>query len=60
LPQNLGKLNLRVTDDYIIGFKRAQLAFLHQIVYDPLQRKQVPLNPIPDDVDQDQLKFAGQ
>jgi len=60
LPQNLGKLNLRVTDDYIIGFKRAHLAFLHQIVYDPIQRKQVPLNPLPDDVDHELLKFSGQ
>jgi exonuclease 1 len=60
LPQNLGKLNLRVTDDYIQGFKRAQLAFLHQIVYDPLQRRQVPLNPYPDDVNHEEMKFAGQ
>ncbi|CAF4707861.1 unnamed protein product [Rotaria sp. Silwood1] len=60
LPQNLGKLNLRVTDEYIIGFKRAHLAFLYQIVYDPIQRKQVPLNPLPDDIDHDQLKYAGQ
>ncbi|CAF1429768.1 unnamed protein product [Adineta ricciae] len=60
LPQNLGKMNLRVTDDYITGFKRAHLAFLHQIVYDPVQRKQIPLNPLPDDVDHSQLKFAGQ
>ncbi|CAF3685500.1 unnamed protein product [Adineta steineri] len=60
LPQNLGKLNLRVTDDYIIGFKRAHLAFLHQTVYDPLQRKQIHLNPLPDDIDHDQLKFSGQ
>ncbi|CAF0788729.1 unnamed protein product [Rotaria sordida] len=60
LPQNLGKLNLRVTDEYITGFKRAHLAFLYQIVYDPIQRKQVPLNPLPDDVDHDQLKFSGQ
>jgi exonuclease-1 len=49
-----------VTDNYITGFKRAHLAFLHQIVYDPIQRKQIPLNPLPDDVDHDLLKFAGQ
>jgi exonuclease-1 len=60
LPQNLGKLNLRITDEYITGFKRAHLAFLHQIVYDPIQRKQVPLNPLSDDVDYDLLKFSGQ
>ncbi|CAF2144354.1 unnamed protein product [Rotaria magnacalcarata] len=60
LPQNLGKLNLRVTDDYITGFKRAHLAFLHQIVYDPIQRIQMPLNPLPDDVDREHLKYAGQ
>ncbi|UJR28468.1 hypothetical protein I4U23_009707 [Adineta vaga] len=60
LPQNLGKLSLRVTDDYIVGFKRAHLAFLHQIVYDPIQRKQMPLNPLPDDIDHNQLKFSGQ
>ncbi|CAF4002979.1 unnamed protein product, partial [Rotaria magnacalcarata] len=59
LPQNLGKLNLRVTDDYITGFKRAHLAFLHQIVYDPIQRIQMPLNPLPDDVDREHLKYAG-
>ncbi len=55
-----GKLNLRITDDYITGFKRAHLAFLYQIVYDPIQKKQIPLNPLPDNIDHDQLKFAGQ
>ena len=47
-------------EEYIIGFKRAHLAFLHQIVYDPIQRKQVPLNPLSDDVDHEHLKFSGE
>ena len=53
-------MNLRVTDDYIKGFKRAHLTFLHQVVYDPIERKQVPLNPYSDDIDPEHLKYAGQ
>lgn len=52
-------MNLRVTEDYIIGFKRAYLAFRHQIVYDPVERKQKPLNPYAEEVDTENLKFAG-
>ncbi|CAF0884903.1 unnamed protein product [Rotaria sordida] len=45
---------------YILKQLPQNLAFLHQIVYDPIQRKQVLLNPISDDVDYDQLRFAEQ
>ena len=40
-------LNAKITMDFIADFKMAEYTFLHQIVYDPVDRQRVPLNPIP-------------
>lgn len=42
---------LRVPRSYPDDFKRAELTFLHQRVWDPLQNALVHLEPIPEGVD---------
>ncbi|XP_031246392.1 exonuclease 1 [Mastomys coucha] len=54
------KMNITVPEDYIKGFIRANNTFLYQLVFDPLQRKLVPLNAYGDDVDPKTLTYAGQ
>lgn len=53
-------MNITVPEDYIKGFIRANNTFLYQLVFDPLQRKLVPLNAYGDDVDPKTLTYAGQ
>lgn len=53
------KMNLVVPDSYIEGFVRANNTFLYQLVFDPLQRKVVPLNPYPEHLDPLSLSYAG-
>ncbi|XP_053292501.1 exonuclease 1 isoform X1 [Pleuronectes platessa] len=53
------KSNLVVPEDYIEGFIRANNTFLHQLVFDPIGRKVVPLNPYPEHIDPDTLSYAG-
>eukprot|EP01125_Pyxidicula_operculata_P004805 TRINITY_DN1790_c1_g3_i2.p1 TRINITY_DN1790_c1_g3~~TRINITY_DN1790_c1_g3_i2.p1 ORF type:complete len:1259 (+),score=389.47 TRINITY_DN1790_c1_g3_i2:36-3812(+) len=45
--------SVTIPDTYEVEFMKADLTFLHQWVYDPIQKKSVPLNPLPDDVDQE-------
>jgi exonuclease-1 len=52
-------LNVTITPDYIQGFYRADNTFLYQLVYDPIKRKQVPLNPYPEGINRDELQYAG-
>lgn len=59
MPSTLKMPNLQVTVDYIDGFIRAENSFLYQLVFDPLKRKLVPLNPYPDDIDPAELQYAG-
>ncbi|KAH0516037.1 Exonuclease 1 [Microtus ochrogaster] len=54
------KMNITVPEDYITGFIRANNTFLYQLVFDPIQRKLVPLNAYRDDVNPDTLSYAGQ
>ncbi|KAM7336573.1 hypothetical protein ACRRTK_005066 [Alexandromys fortis] len=54
------KMNITVPEDYITGFIRANNTFLYQLVFDPIQRKLVPLNAYGDDVNPDTLSYAGQ
>ncbi|XP_069090380.1 exonuclease 1 [Pleurodeles waltl] len=54
------KMNITVPDDYITGFIRANNTFLYQLVFDPLNRKLVPLNPYADGIDPEILSYAGQ
>ncbi|XP_028611111.1 exonuclease 1 [Grammomys surdaster] len=54
------KMNITVPEDYIAGFIRANNTFLYQLVFDPIQRKLVPLNAYGDDVNPETLSYAGQ
>ncbi|XP_052056591.1 exonuclease 1 isoform X2 [Apodemus sylvaticus] len=54
------KMNITVPEDYITGFIRANNTFLYQLVFDPIQRKLVPLNAYGDDVNPETLTYAGQ
>ena len=41
------------------SFLRADRTFLYQLVFDPLTRKLVPLTPIPEDLNNEDLIYAG-
>ncbi|XP_030643341.1 exonuclease 1 [Chanos chanos] len=53
------KMNISVPEEYINGFVKANNTFLYQLVFDPINRKVVPLNPYPDDIDPATLSYAG-
>lgn len=53
------KMNLVVPEEYIEGFTRANNTFLYQLVFDPVRRKIVPLNPYPEHMDVGTLNYAG-
>ncbi|KAG7513029.1 exonuclease 1 [Solea senegalensis] len=53
------KSNLVIPEDYIEGFIRANNTFLYQLVFDPIRRKVVPLNPYPEHIDPATLTYAG-
>lgn len=53
------KMDITVPDEYIEGFTKANNTFLYQLVFDPLKRKVVPLNPYPDHIDPTSLSYAG-
>ncbi|XP_051042330.1 exonuclease 1 [Phodopus roborovskii] len=53
------KMNITVPEDYVTGFIRANNTFLYQLVFDPIQRKLVPLNTYGDDINPETLSYAG-
>ncbi|NWI87514.1 EXO1 Exonuclease, partial [Pitta sordida] len=53
------KMNITVPEEYIQGFTRANNTFLYQLVFDPINRKLVPLNAYGDDIDPETLSYAG-
>ncbi|XP_023659550.1 exonuclease 1 isoform X1 [Paramormyrops kingsleyae] len=53
------KMDIRVPDEYVEGFVKANNTFLYQLVFDPRSRKVVPLNPYPDNIDPASLSYAG-
>ncbi|NWX90586.1 EXO1 Exonuclease, partial [Nothoprocta pentlandii] len=53
------KMNITVPEEYIKGFTRANNTFLYQLVFDPVNRKLVPLNAYDDDIDPETLIYAG-
>ncbi|XP_077990626.1 uncharacterized protein LOC144444945 [Glandiceps talaboti] len=53
------KTNLVVPQEYIEGFIQANNTFLYQLTFDPLQKKLVPLNPYPAEVEPNELQYAG-
>ena len=59
LASTLNMSKLVVTSDYVTGFHKADNTFLYQLVFDPIKRRLVPLNPYPPEVDPDQMHYAG-
>ncbi|CAF0761738.1 unnamed protein product [Didymodactylos carnosus] len=59
MPINLKMNNLKVSENYIEAFKRADLTFQFQVVFDPLIRQLTSLNPLPDDINKNDIEFAG-
>ncbi|GAB1869700.1 Exonuclease 1 [Camponotus japonicus] len=55
----LNMKSLVVTQEYRDAFILADITFKHQLVFCPLQRKQVRLNPPTTDITKDQLQYAG-
>lgn len=53
------KMDLVIPEEYVEGFIRANNTFLYQLVFDPVMRKVVPLNPYPAHIDVDTLSYAG-
>ncbi|KAK5881887.1 hypothetical protein CesoFtcFv8_020527 [Champsocephalus esox] len=53
------KMNIIVPEEYIEGFVRANNTFLYQLVFDPVKRKVIPLNPYPEHMDPATLSYAG-
>ncbi|KAF7667849.1 hypothetical protein LDENG_00040920 [Lucifuga dentata] len=53
------KMNLVVPEEYVEGFVKANNTFLYQLVFDPVKRKVVPLNPYPEHIDPTTLSYAG-
>ncbi|XP_073783251.1 exonuclease 1 isoform X1 [Danio rerio] len=53
------KMDISVPEEYIEGFTKANNTFLYQLVFDPLRRKVVPLNPYPDHINPAALSYAG-
>ncbi|XP_018373535.1 PREDICTED: exonuclease 1-like isoform X2 [Trachymyrmex cornetzi] len=59
LSSVLNMKSLVVTKEYRDAFILAEITFKHQLVFCPLQRKQIRLNPPPANITQDQLQYAG-
>lgn len=55
----LNMKSLVVTQEYRDAFILADITFKHQLVFCPLQRKQVRLNLPTPDITDDQLQYAG-
>uniref|UniRef100_A0A8C3ATC2 Exonuclease 1 n=1 Tax=Cyclopterus lumpus TaxID=8103 RepID=A0A8C3ATC2_CYCLU len=53
------KMDLVIPEQYIEGFVRANNTFLYQLVFDPVRRKVVPLNPYLEHIDPASLSYAG-
>lgn len=53
------KMSVDVPEEYVEGFVKADNTFLYQLVFDPLRRKVVPLNPYPEHLDPSTLSYAG-
>lgn len=48
-----------IPENYIQNFKKADITFLHQIVYDPRNEKAVPLRPLPKGITCKDIPFVG-
>ncbi|CAL7945753.1 unnamed protein product [Xylocopa violacea] len=59
LGSHLNMKSLVVTQEYRDAFVLAVITFKHQLVYCPLKRKQVRLNPPTPNITEEQLCYAG-
>ncbi|XP_013785317.2 exonuclease 1-like [Limulus polyphemus] len=60
VPTYLKMPNLEVSSIYKENFIKANNTFLYQLVFCPLQRRLVPLNPYPKDIEPETLTYAGE
>lgn len=51
--------NLVVSQEYISKFEQANQTFLHQLVFDPVRREEVPLTPLPSSLGGQLPSFCG-
>jgi exonuclease 1 len=59
MPKVLKMPKLIVSNEFIENFKRADNTFKYQIVFDPITRKQVPLNPYNENLSSEDFPYAG-
>lgn len=61
IPKALKMPNLVVSNEYIESFMKADKTFRYQIVFDPLKRKLVSLNPYSPEIaeSKEDLSYAG-
>ncbi|XP_076314124.1 exonuclease tos isoform X2 [Tachypleus tridentatus] len=60
IPTYLKMPNLEVSSEYKENFIKANNTFLYQLVFCPLQRRLVPLNPYSEDIEPETLSYAGE
>jgi len=53
------RLDIEVPEDYVQGFQQAENTFLYQLVFDPTTRKLLPLTPYPEDINVEDIPYAG-
>ena len=51
---------LESDNTYEIEFRKAELTFRHQVVYDPVSKKTIYLSPLPQDVSKEDVSFLGE
>ena len=49
----------KVPEDYAEEFKKADMTFLYQVVFDPIEETRKPLNELPDGLQEEELTFSG-
>lgn len=59
LPSYLKMPKLEVTEEYIDAFIKANNTFLYQLVFCPIKKGLVPLNPYPDGLEISDIEYAG-
>ncbi|CAG0881557.1 unnamed protein product [Cyprideis torosa] len=60
LPYTLKMAGLVVSDDYIEKFIQADRTFMYQLVFDPREKRILPLTPYGPDVEDENLSYAGE
>ncbi|XP_065833500.1 exonuclease 1-like [Oscarella lobularis] len=49
----------KVPEDYAEEFEKADMTFLYQVVFDPIEETRKPLNELPDGLQEEELTFSG-